>query len=181
MKKITLFLSLLLICAVGFSVVGRKNTTPDPTQEPREIREQRRAARQAAMEKRIDSIVLSKTFRFLPNTMQQEPAGRMQPLSNANFEVDIWSGNTAEIFLPYIKGIVPPYHHTIINYTVPGIENYTSEQTTDGWRVSFDTSLFSASTYTFILDINAKFGTTTLSLKNQWYNTVQYSGVVTQY
>ncbi len=181
MKKITLFLTLLLICAVGFSVIGRKNTTSDPTQEPREIREQRRAARQAATEKRIDSIVLNKTFRFLPNTMQQEPAGRMQPLSNANFELDIWGGNTAEIFLPYIKGIVPPYHHTIINYTVPGIQNYVSEQTLNGWRVSFTTSLFSASTYTFILDINSKFGTTTLNLKNQWYNTVQYNGVVTQY
>lgn len=180
MKKITLFLTLLLICAVGFAVIGKKNSSLNPTQEPREIREQRRAARQAAMEKKIDSIVLAKAFQFRPNTMQQDPAGRMQMLSNANFEVGIWNG-TADIFLPYIKGVVPPYRHTIINYTVGGLNNYTTEQTDNGWRVSFDTSLFSASSYTFIFEINAKFGTTTLLLKNQWYNTVQYSGTITQY
>lgn len=180
MKKITLFLTLMLICAVGFAVIGKRNTTPKPDQEPREIREQRRAARQAAMEKKIDSIVLAKAFQFNPNTMQQEPAGSMQMLSNANFEVGIWNGR-ADIFIPYIKGIVPPYHHTIINYTVGDLQNYISEQTEDGWRVSFSTSLYSASTYNFIFEINAKFGTTTLTLKNQWYNTVQYTGTITQY
>lgn len=181
MKKISLFLTLLIVCAVGFTVIGKRNSTSDPTQEPREIREQRRATRQAAMERKIDSIVLNKSFRFLPTSMQQEPAGRMQPLANANFELDIWSSNTAEIFLPYIKGMVPPYHRTIINYTVTGLSNYINEQTEDGWRVSFTTSLFLASTYTFILDINSKFGTTTLYIKNTWYNTVQYNGIVTQY
>ncbi|MFI3247918.1 MAG: DUF4251 domain-containing protein [Rikenellaceae bacterium] len=180
MKKITLFLTLLLISAVGIAVIGKKNNSSNPSQEPREIREQRRAARQAAMEKKIDSIVLAKAFQFMPNTMQQEPAGRMQMLSNANFEVGIWNG-AADIFIPYIKGITPPYRHTIINYTIPSMENYITEQTDDGWRVSFSTNLFSASTYTFIFEINSKFGTTTLNVKNQWYNTVQYLGTITQY
>lgn len=180
MKKITLFLSLLLIGAVAFTVIGRKSSTPKPSQEPREIREQRRAARQAAMEKMIDSIVLAKAFQFMPNTMQQDPAGSMQMLSNANFEVGIWNGS-ADIFLPYIKGMVPPYRHSILNYTISDLQNYTTEQTDNGWRVSFNSGLYSASTYTFIFEINSKFGTTNLSLKNQWYNTVQYTGTIMQY
>ncbi len=182
MKKNLFFaLLMILVCAVGYGVIGTTKAPLSPKQENREVRQQRRAARQAAYEKEVDSLVMSRTFQFKPTTMQQElSTGPMKTLSNPNFEVGIWNGSV-DVFLPYIKGYVPPYHYTILNYTLPTINNYTSEQTDGGWRVSFETSMFSAGTYTFIFEISSRYGTTTLTIKNPWYNTVQYSGSITQF
>lgn len=179
MKKITLFLSILLIGATIYAVVGKRDLAPEnPKSERREIRENRRAERQAQMERQIDSIMLAKRWIFTPHTIQQEPAGRMQILTNPQFEIRVWDGS-ADIFIPYISGAVPPYKHTIINYTISMLSRYVAEQTDDGWNVSFSTSLFSASTFTFKFEINAKFGTTTLTLSNVWSNDVTYTGSVT--
>ncbi len=178
MKKTTLFLSTALAIAICFAVVGNKSSEPtSPSAERREVRETRRANRQAAMERQIDSIVMAKAFTFYPQTMQQEPAGRMQMLSNPNFEIRIMD-NAADIFLPYIKGITPPYRHTILNYTISGLDRYISIQTDEGWSVKFRSSLYGAATYTFNFEINAKFGTTTLTLSNTWDNDVTYMGTI---
>lgn len=48
----------------------------------------------------------------------------------------MWDG-TADITLPYIKGYVPPYYVTIINYTVSDLQGYITEQTHEGWMVTF--------------------------------------------
>ena len=89
----------------------------------------------------------------------------------------MWDG-TADITLPYIKGYVPPYYVTIINYTVSDLQGYITEQTHEGWMVTFSTSLFSASTYTFTFEIFSRTGGATLT--NPWYNPVQYTGSISQ-
>lgn len=179
MKKKLLFISVLLLCAIGVAVIGQGDNKLTAKQEKREVREKRRADKQAAYEKMIDSIVLSHTFQFNPQTMQQQPAGSTRMMSNPNFNVGYWDG-TIDVFLPYIKGYVPPYHTVIINYTLPSVENYVTEQTDEGWIVTFETSLFSASTYTFSLEISSKFGGATLTVKNPWYNAVQYYGSISK-
>lgn len=181
MKKITILITCLALCAALFVVVGSRNSTQrsQSRDEAREVREARRAKNQAEMEHTIDSIVLAKSFQFIPTTMQQVVAGRMNMLSNPNFEVGIWD-STIDIFLPYIKGIAPPYQHTILNYTIP-MSNYVTEQTTNGWRVTFSSNLFSASTYTFVFEINSKLGSTNLYLKNPWFETVEYMGTITKF
>lgn len=113
--------------------------------------------------------------------MQQEIAGPLKTLTNPNFELGVWDGSTIDVFLPYIKGYVPPYRYTILNYTLPKVENYLTVQTDDGWRVSFSSSLFSAGTYTFVLDISSKFGGATLNIKNTWSNEVQYTGTINEF
>ena len=55
-----------------------------------------------------------------------------------------------------------------------------AEQTPEGWTVSFSTSLFSASNYTFTFEISSKMGGATLTITNPWYNAVQYNGTITQ-
>ena len=47
----------------------------------------RRAARQAEYERTIDSIVLAHSYRFIPQTMQVEPAGNMHTINNGAFEL----------------------------------------------------------------------------------------------
>ena len=84
------------------------------------------------------------------------------------------------VCLPYIKGFVPPYYATVLNYTVPSVQGYTAEQTHEGWLVTFTSPLFSASTYTFTFEIYSRTGGATLTIANPLYNSVQYSGTISQ-
>lgn len=184
MKKYLLVLALLLAGIASFAVIGgadHPTSTREPSakEERREVREKRRAERLEKYEKLVDSLVLSRNWQFNPQNMQQLPAGSMRILSNPNFTVGIWDG-TVDICLPYIKGFVPPYSLTILNYTVPSVDHYFAEQTAEGWSVSFETSLFSASTYTFTFEISSRIGGVTLTVTNPWYNTVQYTGTLSQ-
>ena len=72
-----------------------------------EQRAQRRAQRLADMEKYIDSIVLSRNFEFNPQTIQQQPAGTMQFITNTVYTVTLWRGSL-DVCLPYYAGYVPP-------------------------------------------------------------------------
>ena len=133
----------------------------------------------ADFEKTMDSVILSRNFQFNPQTMQRQPAGPMRQIINPAFNVGVWDG-TIDICLPYVKGYVPPYYTTIINYTVPNVQGYTTEQTHEGWMVTFSTSLFSASTYTFTFEIFSRTGGANLTITNPWYNPVEYSGTISQ-
>lgn len=168
----------LLLCAAAATVIGQKKML-SPKEERREVREKRRADRIASYEKTMDSLVLSRHFEFNPQTMQRQPAGPLRQLMNPQFSIGIWDG-TADICIPYIKGYVPPYYVTMINYTVSELQGYTTEQTNEGWMVTFSSSLFSASTYTFTFEIFTRTGGANLTITNPWYNPVQYTGTISQ-
>lgn len=178
MKKTAIILLGLLLCAGAVTVIGQKKVL-SPKQEQREVREQRRAERLANYQKTMDSIILSRNFQFNPQTMQRQPAGPLRQIMNPTFNVGIWDG-TVDICLPYVKGYVPPYYTTVLNYTVPSVQGYTTEQTHEGWMVTFSTSLFTASTYTFTFEIFSQTGGANLTITNPWYNPVQYSGTISQ-
>ncbi len=180
MKRTTLFLSVALVVAICFAVIGGKTEAPaDPKSERREVRENRRTERQAAMEAQTDSIILARSYIFRPQSAQREPAGSLHLLSNPQFEVRVWDGS-ADIFLPYFEGITPPYRKVLLNNTILFLDNYVAIQTDNGWDISFSTSLYSASTFTFKFEVNAKFGTTKLTISNTWNNTVTYMGMLSK-
>lgn len=178
MKRYLLVVVALLLVVATVSVIGQKKTL-SPKEERREVREQRRAQRLAEYEKMIDSIVLSHNFQFNPQTMQRQPAGPMRTIMNPEYNVGVW-GSVADICLPYIKGYTPPYFVTVLNYTIPSLDNFVTEQTHEGWMVSFSTPLFSGTTYTFVFEIYSRTGGAVLTIKNPWYSDVQYSGTITQ-
>lgn len=163
-EKIILIVAGALLCATAVTVIGQKKIL-SPKEERREVREKRRAERLAEFERSTDSLVLSRNFQFNPQTMQRQPAGPLRQLLNPNFSVGIWDG-TADICLPYVKGYVPPYYTTILNYTVGNLQGYTTEQTHEGWMVTFSTSLFSASNYTFTFEIFSRTGGANLTISN---------------
>lgn len=178
MRKLIIIAIGVLLCAGAYTVIGQKKNL-SPKEERREVREKRRAERVAAYERNMDSIVMSRNFQFNPQTMQRQPAGSVRQIMNPAFDVAIWDGSV-DITLPYIKGYVPPYFVTMINYTVPSVEGYITEQTNEGWMVTFNTSLFSASTYTFTFEIFSRTGGATLTITNPWYNAVEYTGSISQ-
>ena len=178
MKKTVIIVVGLLLCVVGVTVIGQKKNL-SPKEERREVREKRRADRIASFEKTMDSVILSRNFQFNPSSMQRQPAGPVRQLINPNFTVGFWDG-TVDVCLPYIKGYVPPYYYTVLNYVLPSVEGYRAEQTNEGWIVTFSTTLFSANDYTFTFDIYSSSGGANLTISSVWYNPVQYSGTITQ-
>ncbi len=143
-----------------------------------EERAARRAQRLAEYAKYIDSLVLSHNFEFNPQSVQQQPAGPMNLLSNANYTVTVWRGSL-DVCLPYYTGIVPPYRYVLLNTGSPNISDYVTQQTEYGWTVSFKTMLYATQEYTFVFDIHSH-GGATLTINNTWYNPVQYMGTITQ-
>ncbi|MCH5335374.1 MAG: DUF4251 domain-containing protein [Alistipes sp.] len=193
MKKTIYFLVAALACiplmyTIGQSTISRnaqnntsvlqKQRPVSPKEERREAREKRRAERIAAYEKFMDSVVMSRHFQFNPQTMQVQPAGAMRQIMNPNFEIGVW-GDVVDVCIPYIKGYVPPYSLTMLNYTLPSVQGYMAEQTHEGWTVTFSSPLFTAGTYTFTFEIYSRMGGCTLTVTNPWYNPVQYTGTIT--
>lgn len=178
MKRFLFIVAALVLAVAAVSVIGQKKNL-SPKEERREVREQRRAQRLADYEKMMDSLVLSHNFQFNPQTMQRQPAGPMRTIMNPEYNVGVW-GSVADISLPYIKGYTPPYYVTVLNYTIPSLENFVTEQTHEGWMVSFQSPLFSGSTYTFVFEIYSRTGGAVLTIKNPWYSDVQYSGTISQ-
>ncbi len=160
---------------------GAASQSQTPINDTREARhkerEARRAARLAEYERYLDSIVLARNFKFVPQTMAQQPAGMTQQLYNPNYELSVW-GTEVDVCLPYIKGVTPPYRFALLNYTLPEVSHYLTEQTVNGWSVSFTSSLFSATEYNFSLAIYSSTGSATLTISSTWYPDVQYNGSI---
>ena len=189
-RKILLFTALLVLVltsvvavrsqsskTVHKAVTTTQTTIDDIREERHKAREARRAERLAAYERFMDSIVLARNFKFLPSDIAQQPAGPTRQLSNPNYELAVW-GSEVDVCLPYIKGVTPPYYFVLLNYTLPAVSKYITEQTRDGWNVSFSSTLFSATDYNFSLDIYSSSGTATLTISSTWYPDVQYDGTI---
>ena len=189
-RKIFAFTALLALVVTSVVVVRSQSTKTvhkaatatqtsidDIREERHKAREARRAERLAAYERFMDSIVLARNFRFLPSDIAQQPAGPTRQLSNPNYELAVW-GSEVDVCLPYIKGVTPPYYFVLLNYTLPAVSKYITEQTRDGWNVSFSSTLFSATDYNFSLDIYSSSGTATLTISSTWYPDVQYDGTI---
>jgi hypothetical protein len=178
--KIVIATTLLLtlgVCIIGYTQSSNRNSSQRAQQrEQRHIeREKRRAQRQASYERYIDSILLARNYQFSPQTMQQQPAGSLRLLNNPNFELSVW-GSEVDIFMPYIKGVTPPYYTVMLNYTLPSVSRYVTEQTQEGWLITFASSLFTGSEYDFSLEVYTSTGSATLTISSPWYPDVQYSG-----
>ena len=139
----------------------------------------RRAARQAEYERTIDSIVLAHSYRFIPQSMQVEPAGNMHYINNGAFELLVQPDFT-DINLPYLRGLMPPYKMVVLNTVVNSVEGYTAVQTDNGWEVTFSSWLYEPNNYNFALSITSTTGNAQLTISNTFYSTVTYWGQVMQ-
>lgn len=180
MRRTFIIITLIAIAVVGISIgidaqVDVKSQHNSQHNAQRQARQQQRAQRMAEYEKYIDSLVLSHNYRFMPQTMQQLPAGIMRNLQNPCYEVVV-SDSDVDICIPYLKGYTPPYYPVVFNYVLPSVMHYTAEQMDNGWHITFETTLFSATTYTFSFDIYSHYGDVTLTISSPFYNSVQYTG-----
>jgi hypothetical protein len=178
MKKSSLLFAVALLTfgAGAAQTTPRSAGSPDESHsERRQERIERLAARTAEYIHYVDSLVESRSFSFVPLTFQMQPAGSLNQITNTGFQLIIYP-TWIDVYLPYIKGITPPYYFTVINYALPKVDNYQAVRTPAGWKVTFSSSMFSSDTYNYELDIISATGSSTLTIATPLYNTVQYSG-----
>ena len=129
-----------------------------------------RAARNSADLKRMDSIVMSKGYRFLPDQFQQMPAGVAHTIYNPSY---------VDIDLPYIQNAVAgPAIITSLNALMPQVQGYAAVQNSDGWTITFQTDAMTEYTYTFTLTIYSLTQEGVLTVATDQFNTVTYQGTV---
>ena len=173
---------LLLLLALTCSYAASAQTTPEETRKQEEMqrrqeREKEREARTAKFQQQMDSIILTHSYAFLPNQFQQQPAGMPHQIVNPNLRLDVYPDFT-DVYLPYIKGITPPYQMTVLNYTISYVEGYSAVQNSQGWVITFKSNLFSVNNYTFTLTVYTATGEAILDLSSDIYNTVTYNGTI---
>ena len=121
-----------------------------------------RAARNSADLKRMDSIVMSKGYRFVPDQFQQMP----------NFMLTV-KPSYVDIDLPYIQNAVAgPAIITSLNALMPQVQGYAAVQNSDGWTITFQTDAMTEYTYTFTLTIYSLTQEGVLTVATDQFNTV---------
>ena len=182
MKRLLFIFASIVVCSNCGPCVFRAYSQQAPVELARltpEQRAARRAERIAEFERAIDSIVLSHNFQFNPQSVEMLPAGNTRFLTNPNYMVTVLRGSV-DVCLPYYTGYTPPYRYVLLNVGAPSLSDFVTQQTEDGWMVSFKCYLYATTQYTFHFDINKRYGGATLTITNPWYNAVQYSGTITQ-
>ena len=173
-----LLLCLAAICSyAAVAQLSPEELRKHASEARHQARVQEREIKTAEFKQHMDSIVLTHSYRFLPSTYALQPAGVTRMIYNPNFQLGVYP-DFMDIYLPYLKGITPPYIVTILNYTITNPNNYIAKQTNEGWTISFNSSLFSANTYTFTLNIYGTTGEAILNISSEMYNTVTYNGTI---
>jgi hypothetical protein len=179
-RSFFIILSLALMAIIGFVISGdAQSDTQSQRQakhtERQQARREQRAKRLEAYERHIDSLVTCRNFRFAPNTMQQLPAGIMRNLTNPTYELTVMNSEV-DVCLPFLKGYTPPYYPVVFNYILTSVQGYSAVKNSEGWHITFQSTMYSSTDYTFTLEIYSKYGGATLTLSSPFYNSMQYSG-----
>lgn len=179
-RSVIIIMACALLATMLFAIKGdaqsdKQMTAAASRDAKREARREKRAQRLQAYERHLDSLVRSNHFRFTPQTMQQLPAGAMRNLVNPCYELVIM-GSEVDVCLPFLKGYTPPYYPVLFNYVLTSVKGYNVEESNDGWHITFESTMYSSTEYTFSLDIYSHYGGATLTLSSPFYNSVQYSG-----
>lgn len=160
----------LLIAALLVSLtVGAQETS-------RERRVQERETRNAAAMRQMDSIILSRNFRFTPNTMRIEPAGMLNNIYDLRYYIQMNGEQDVDFFFPIIRGVTPPYSIVLMNYISTDILNYRTVQGNDNWTVEFSSRLQDTEMYNFSFRIYPITGETVLTLTTSLNPAVTYTG-----
>ena len=149
MKYVYLILAAALLATSASAQTGM---TREQMESRHQERVQMRDARHQTEIKQMDSIVLNRYYKFMPTSFQQEPAGNMHQIYSIMYSLAMYK-DYVDIDIPYIVGVVAPYHLTIMNYITFDIQKYTAVQNEDGWTISFSSNLYSDNTYVYVQNL----------------------------
>ena len=180
MKYVYLILAAALLATSASAQTGM---TREQMESRHQERVQMRDARHQTEIKQMDSIVLNRYYKFMPTSFQQEPAGNMHQIYSIMYSLAMYK-DYVDIDIPYIVGVVAPYHLTIMNYITFDIQKYTAVQNEDGWTISFSSNLYSDNTVARVNSDMAGYEQATreavLNIASTLYPTVTYYGSIQQ-
>lgn len=167
------FFALLAVSLIAISASAQNNGNQMDSRH--QERMQSRDARHQAEISQMDSIVLSRYYKFTPTQFAQEPAGNPHTIYGINYSLSLYN-DYIDVDLPYLVGSVAPYRLTVMNYITFDMKKYTAVQNDNGWTISFQSDLYSVNTYTFTLQIYSITREAVLNIASELYPTVTYNG-----
>ena len=179
-RTLIIAIGVVALLVLGFTISGVAQETQsnkESRQAQHEARQQQRAQRLAEYREHLDSTILSHNYRFVPETMQQLPGGMMRNLQNPCYEIIVWS-EAVDVCIPFLKGYTPPYYPVVFNYVLSSVQGYTVEQTDYGWHVTFQSTMFTATTVTFSFEIYSHYGGATLTISSPFDHSMPYTGTI---
>ncbi|MBQ4280023.1 MAG: DUF4251 domain-containing protein [Rikenellaceae bacterium] len=121
----------------------------------------------------VDSLVASRRFVFMPNSMQESPGGYEQLIYNAFYYVAV-KGDSIEVHIPAIRGGLAEVVE-MINFDAGNLQDYRRTATPYGWSVTFDATAPDRMTYSFDFNVYTVSGQTILMILSP-VNSVKYIG-----
>ena len=175
MKSKYFSITVVLVCAL-LTISGNSLAVSTSQNKPKSKREQKIEESRERMSKMMKAC----SYRFVPSSMTQEPAGSRIPLEGSLSELFV-TGTEIIINIPYIAGIVDS-EPVIFNCTGPISDDYTAiKSDPDNWVVTFSTSDVGPEVYQLRLEINSRSNSARLEIKCNEYPTVSYQGFVSEY
>ena len=136
MKGIRVWLSaavLSIACPTLSLSAGQGDGSGVPDRRQRVARE--REVRQQRFSARIDSLVSSGEFQFLPVSMMWSPRMQSQIIDGYYYYVGIFK-EQLQVHMPVVVGRALTYN-AIANFDTDSLSGYRNEKNDTGWKVSF--------------------------------------------
>ena len=150
MKGIRVWLSaavLSIACPTLSLSAGQGDGPGVPDRRQRVARE--REVRQQRFSARIDSLVSSGEFQFLPVSMMWSPRMQSQIIDGYYYYVGIFK-EQLQVHMPVVVGRALTYN-AIANFDTDSLSGYRNEKNDTGWKVSFSAEDETGTTYAFVL------------------------------
>lgn len=176
MKGMWVWLSaaVLSVACPAFSLsVGQGDGPGMSDRRQRAARE--REARQQRFSARIDSLVSSGEFQFLPVSMMWSPRMQSQIIDGYYYYVGIFR-EQLQVHMPVVVGRALTYN-AIANFDTDSLSGYRNETNDTGWKVSFSAKDDTGATYAFVFTIYRVTGRAVLDMVSD-SNLIQYTGTI---
>ncbi len=157
---------------------GKASVTAPPDKGARQAALESRASEIKDYQNYVDSTVLSRSYRFIPNALEQLPASGRFNFSDPRVDL-IVTGDSIIASLPYIAGPIEPYELVMMEISGPVSSDYTEKLEDGKWTIQFSSSDIGPQTYRFILRVNRDGGSSELEIRSSDYPTVIYYGSFT--
>ncbi|MFI3266727.1 MAG: DUF4251 domain-containing protein [Rikenellaceae bacterium] len=122
---------------------------------------------------KLDTLVRSHNYQFVPTSMQEIPNGDMQFIYNFYYYVAVVDSHV-EVHIPTVRGGYSQYIN-ILNFDTFGVTNYRTSQTHFGWAISFNVTSSNGNSYAFAINLYTATGEAVMSLMSD-SNVIKYIG-----
>ena len=141
----------------------------------RQVKAEEREQRQQRFMQRLDSLVSSGEFQFLPISMEMEPDGSLQMINNFYYYVGVFK-DSVQVHLPVVRGKVIDYT-AIANFDTREVSDFQTSRTKFGWETSLSAKDGDGTVYTFNFNVYTSTGEAVLNLVTGKFS-IKYIGSV---